>query len=310
MSPTIAAELVTVLKELARRVPPWPPDPGLADRRAALDAVYGALPLEPVAEVNDLALPGMNGIIPVRRYVPAGRCQGVVVFLHGGAWVAGGIDSHDGLCRMLANRSGAVVLNVGYRLAPEHPFPAGLDDTAVAIRWAVDEAELLGAAGGGVAIAGDSAGATLCAVAGLVLRGDVADRLALQVLVYPATDLRLCSESWTTMGDGYGLTRDEVEWSLAHYGPPDRGDWRVSPLLAVDVGGLPPALIITAECDPLRDEAEAFGCRLVAAGVRVTMHRYTGMVHGFVGLAGLNSSDAALDEIAAAVRGAVADRTG
>ena len=233
--------------------------------------------------------------------------MGVLVFFHGGAWVAGSIASHDAMCRALANRSGAVVLNVGYRLAPEHPFPAGLDDAESAIRWAVEHRAQLGAGDGGVAIAGDSAGATLCAVAALALREAITARLALQVLVYPATDIRLGSESWQELGEDYLLTRDEVEWSLRQYGPPDRTDWRVSPLLADDVSGVPPALIITAECDPLRDEAESYARRLVEAGVRVTVHRYVGMVHGFVGLAGLSCSDEALDEIAAEVRRAVGD---
>jgi acetyl esterase len=305
LAPVIADDALAVMKELASVVPPWPADPGVEDRRAALEAVFGALPREPVAEVTDLVVPTADGEVPARRYAD-GSAFGLLVFFHGGAWIAGSIESHDGVCRALAKRSGAVVLNVGYRLAPEHPFPAGLHDAEASIRWAVEHAEVLGADGGGVAIAGDSAGATLGAVAALSLRGGVTERLALQVLVYPATDVRLGSETWRTMGEDYLLTRDEVEWSLEQYGPPDRTEWRASPLLAPDVSGVPPALIITAECDPLRAEAERYGGRLVEAGVPVTLHRYRGMMHGFVGLAGLRASELALDEIASVVRRATA----
>ena len=148
------------MRALSTRVPPWPDDPGVADRRAALEAVFGALPPEPVAEVDDLVIPTPAGDLPARRYASSAR-RGLLVFLHGGAWVAGSIASHDSVCRALANRSGAVVVNVGYRLAPEHPFPAGLDDAEAAIRWAVEHVGQLGGGDGGVAIAGDSAGATL-----------------------------------------------------------------------------------------------------------------------------------------------------
>jgi acetyl esterase len=304
ITPVIAPDAIAVMEELAARVPPWPDDPGVHDRRVALEAVFGLLPREPVADVQDLVIPTPDGRVRARRYANP-SAEGLLVFFHGGAWVAGSIESHDGICRALANASGSVVLNVGYRLAPEHPFPAGLSDAETAIRWAVEHRERLGAGGGGVAIAGDSAGATFCAVAALSLRGGVSERLALQVLVYPATDVRMGSETWRTMGEGYLLTRGEVEWSLEQYGPPDRTDWRVSPLLAADVSGVPPALIITAECDPLRAEAESYANRLVDAGVCVTTHRYLGMVHGFVGLAGLRASELALDEIASEVRRAV-----
>jgi acetyl esterase len=301
----IAADALALMAELASQVPPWPDDPGVEDRRVALEAVFGALARAPIAESTDLVVPTPDGAVPARRYANP-SAEGLLVFFHGGAWVAGSIQSHDGICRALANRSNAVVLSVEYRLAPEHPFPAGLHDAEAAIRWAVEHRERLGAAGGGVAIAGDSAGATFCAVAALSLRGIVSDELALQVLVYPATDVTMTSETWAAMGEGYLLTRDEVEWSLQQYDPPDRADWRVSPLFADDVAGVPRTLIITAECDPLRAEAESYGNRLVAAGVPVTMHRYPGMVHGFVGLAGLQPSERALDEIASEVRRAVA----
>jgi acetyl esterase len=305
LRPVIAPDAIAVMVEIGAKIPPWPDEPGLDDRRIALESVFGILPREPVADVQDLLIPTPDGRIRARRYANP-SAEGLLVFFHGGAWVAGSIESHDGICRALANSSDAVVLNVAYRLAPEHPFPAGLEDAEAAIRWAVDHRDELGAAGGGVAIAGDSAGATFSAVAALSLRGGVSEQLALQVLVYPATDLRMTSETWQTMGEDYLLTRDEVEWSLQQYGAPDRTDWRASPLLAADVSAVPPALVITAECDPLRAEAEEYANRLVEAGVCVTTHRYLGMVHGFVGLAGLRASELALDEIASAVRRAVA----
>jgi len=227
------------------------------------------------------------------------------VFFHGGAWVAGSIESHDAMCRRLANRSGAAVLNSEYRLAPEHPFPSAVDDVQHVIAWACSHLAELGVGRGGVAIGGDSAGATLSMVAALAARDVGSPQLALQVLIYPATDLHMRSESWKEFGGGeYGLPREEVVWSRQQYGA-DPDDWRASPLLARDVRGVCRALIITAECDPLRDEAEAYASRLEAADVPVHVERFSGMTHGFVGIKGLAASERALDLVASAVRAAV-----
>jgi acetyl esterase len=305
MPSVIDPELTDVLRDIGRHVPPWPDDPDVEDRRAALEAVYTQLRREPVARVADLNVPGDGCAVPVRIYSPAdARPVGALVFCHGGAWLAGSIESHDGMCRVLANRSGAAVVNVGYRLAPEHPFPAGVDDVDTVVGWAADHLDELGGHGG-LAIGGDSAGATLSAVAAISARDRGDDRIALQVLVYPATDMRMTSATWSEFGADSVLRREEVEWSFEQYGSPDVLDWRVSPLLADDHGGLAPALVITAECDPLRDEAEQYGTCLRAAGVAVTVERYQGMVHGFVGLAGLAASERALAQVAGAVRSAV-----
>lgn len=295
-----------VVQTIAPHLPDPGPAPGVPFRRAALEAVYGLLPAEPCGPVVDIVISSATGTVAARRYAPAAlEPQGVVVWLHGGAWLAGSIHSHDAICRILANRSGATVLNVGYRLAPEHRFPAGLDDATAAVEWAWTNRRELGSLDAAPIVAGDSAGATFSAVIALAARdrGDV--EVAGQVLVYPATDLRMQSASWDDFGGAeYGLPRAEVAWSIEQYGA-DLADWRASPLLAERVDGVAPALVITAECDPLRDEAEHYARRLVEAGVPVNLHCYIGMIHGFVGLVGLPASDHALSEIAAFVRNSV-----
>jgi acetyl esterase len=228
------------------------------------------------------------------------------VYLHGGGWVGGSIDSHDQTCRVLASRSGALVLSIGYRLAPEHPFPAGLEDAVSATRWAAEHAAALGADPERMAIAGDSAGANLAAVVAQL----AVVPLVFQLLVYPVADARWCHPSIDENAEGYFLTSKSMVWFLDHYlsgGQGSATDPRVSPLLAdqTALAASPPTLVITAEFDPLRDEGEAYAERLAATGVPVTCTRYDGMFHGFFSLGDyLDDGQAALDEAGRALAGA------
>lgn len=310
MTTPIDPALVEAIKAIGARMPPLRPAPGAVSdvqlRRDALQAVYGQLRAEACGPVRGVQIPSPGEPIPARLYWPIdGRPHGLFVWFHGGAWLAGGIDSHDSMCRILTNRSRAAVLNVDYRLAPEHPFPCGLDDAINAVRWAAQHRDELGADSGAMAVGGDSAGATFSAVVAIDARDRGGPAIARQVLVYPATDMRMDTPSWHEYGlEAYGLSRAEVTWSMQQYAA-DISDWRASPLLADRLDGVAPATIITAECDPLRDEAEQYADRLRAAGVEVGLHRFAGMVHGFVGLVGVQASDDALtliaDDVAAAV---------
>lgn len=259
--------------------------------------------------VTDLSIPGPGGHIPARRYGGGQEGAGpAVVYFHGGGWVIGDLDSHDDLCRDLASQAGCVVVAVDYRLAPEHPFPAAVDDAVAATRWVRDNAESLGIDPGRMAVAGDSAGGNLAAVVCAELRDDAAPGLRFQALIYPVTDLRsLETGSYREFAEGFGLTAEAMDWFRGHYVPGSEvADPRVSPLGAEDLSGLPPALVITAEFDVLRDEGEAYAAALRAAGNRVEAVRYAGMVHGFVSMAGvLSEGRRARTEVAAALRSAL-----
>jgi acetyl esterase len=252
--------------------------------RKALDAFREMNgPGEDVAAVEDRLVPGPGGDIPVRIYRPeAGTTLPVVVFFHGGGWVLGNIETHDGTCRALANRSGAVVVSVDYRLAPEAPFPAAVDDCITVTRWVHAYAAELVVDPSRLAVAGDSAGGNLAAVVSLAAR-DGGPAIAFQLLIYPAVDAHMTAASIKENGEGYFLTETDMVWFYGHYAP-DRDDWRASPLLAKDLSGLPPALVITAGYDPLRDEGEAYAERLREAGVPTELVRFDGMIHGFFGM--------------------------
>jgi acetyl esterase len=240
---------------------------------------------EPVARVEPRQIPGPAGSIPARLYVPLGppRARPLVVFYHGGGWVVGDLDTHDGVCRFLAREVDACVLAVGYRLAPEDRFPAAVDDAVAAFRWAVAQAPALGCLPARVAVAGDSAGGNLSAVVSLAATRAGGVRPAAQLLVYPVTDLVHRHPSYRLFAEGFFLTAAEMAWYIGHYLPdPDAGrEPTASPLLAPDLRGLPPAVVLTAGFDPLRDEGEAYAARLEAAGVRVRLRRSAGLVHGF-----------------------------
>lgn len=234
-----------------------------------------------VAGSEDLVLPGPAGEIPARLYRPeTGAALPTVVFLHGGGWTVGDLDVYDACCRRLATESRAAVLSVDYRLAPEHPFPAAVEDTLAAVRWADEHRAELGG-GEGLAVAGDSAGGNLSAVAAQVCRDE--DRpLAGQLLIYPATDLAGDYPSRAENGEGYFLDLRTMTWFTRNYAPrgTDVTDPRLSPRHG-DLAGLAPAIVLVAEFDPLRDEGAAYADALEEAGVPTTLRRYDGLIHGF-----------------------------
>ncbi|HEX8968047.1 MAG TPA: alpha/beta hydrolase [Chloroflexota bacterium] len=247
-------------------------------------------PLPPgaaVAHVDNRRIPGPAGDIPVRIYTPAGEApHPVLVWFHGGGWVLGSLDSGDHTCRELANTAGCVVVSVDYRLAPEHKFPACPDDCHAAYRWVVDNAHAFGADPRRVAVGGDSAGGNLAAVVSLRARDAGDPPPVFQLLVYPVTDHDFERTSYRANAEGYQLTRTAMRWFWEQYvnQPEEMTHPHASPMHARDLSGLPPALIITAEFDPLCDEGEAFGERLRQADVPVTVSRYDGMIHGFFGM--------------------------
>jgi acetyl esterase len=252
------------------------------ERRAATQP----LPAE-VAEVRDLAADSPNGTIPVRLYRPLGSGAGplpVLVYYHGGGWVIGDLDTHDVLCRELANGAGCAVVAVDYRMGPEHRFPAAVDDVLAATRWVRREAATLGLDAGRMAVGGDSAGGNLAAVVAIAARdaGDLP--IAFQLLIYPATDMRRGHPSHQANGQGYLLTRDTMTYFHDHYITDAKHDldWRASPLLHNDLSKLPPALVITAGYDPLRDEGLAYAEALTAAGNRANYVCFERQIHGFV----------------------------
>jgi acetyl esterase len=284
---------------------------GVEGARAAIDAMAStAGSVEDVAAVRDLRIPGPAGEIAIRIYTPTGGTapRPALVYYHGGGWVIGSLASHDGICRALANAVPAIVVAVDYRLAPEHPFPAAAEDAHAAARWVAEHAAEIGADPRRIAVGGDSAGGNLAAVTALMARDRGGPALAFQLLVYPVTDTAMDTASYRENADGYFLTRADMTWFFDHYLPraADRVHPYAAPLLAPDLRGLPPAAVITAEFDPLRDEGEAYATRLRAAGVAVTRTRYAGMIHGFFGLSAMfEQASAALEEAAAALRAAL-----
>jgi acetyl esterase len=263
--------------------------------------------LAPVRSADDVVLTGPAGELPARVYRPeADGAVPTIVFLHGGGFVLGDLDTHDDHCRLLCAELDAVVLSVDYRLAPEHPFPAAYEDCLAATRWAGDHLDELGGDVERLVVAGDSAGGNLSAAVALACRDD-GPRLAAQLLLYPGVDFTDSGEhpSRVTNGEGLFLTAEDMRWFGGHYVPDEaqRADPRASVLLAQDLSGLPPALVATAEFDPLRDEGEAYAAALAQAGVEVALQRYDGLIHGFFGLGPVSpGSAAAVREITAALR--------
>jgi acetyl esterase len=222
-----------------------------------------------------------------------------LVFFHGGGWTIGDLDTHDVVCRQLALGAGCAVFSVDYRLAPEHPFPAAVDDCFFATRYIHSNAEKLQIDPGRIAVGGDSAGGNLAAVVALMAREQGGPPLAYQLLIYPATDQRCQFASHERNGEGYLLTRDGIRFFRGAYLPneADRAAWRASPLLAASHAGLPPALVLTAGYDPLVDEGRAYAERLAKAGVEVAYREYSDMVHGFVLFGGVvDAANAAVNE--------------
>jgi acetyl esterase len=269
-------------------------------RNAAMIANRGEA--EALERVEALHAIGPNGDIPLRLYAgTAEASQPCVVYFHGGGFVYGDLETHDAVCRAMAKVSGATVVAVDYALAPERRYPAALEDAYAAVEWVAAHAESLGVEAGRLAVAGDSAGGGLAAVVALRCRDRQGPRLAGQVLIYPVTDLSaLETGSYREFVQGYGLTRATMAWFREQYlaGPEQSREVEASPLLAEDFSRLPPALVVTAEFDPLRDEGEAYAERLQAADVPVKLTRYRGMVHGFVQLRGvIGASQTAMLEI-------------
>ena len=245
----------------------------------------------PIGRIEDGEWPGPAGALPYRSYTPieaAGDPLPALVYFHGGGFVIGDLDTHDGLCRLFANASGCRVISVEYRLAPEHKFPAAVEDAYAAACWVAEHARELGIDPDRIVIGGDSAGANLAAVVCQLARQAGAPRLALQLLLYPATDSATETASRWALAEGYLLEKKSMEWFFEQYVEPgtDPKDPRLSPLLAPDLSGLPPAHIHTAEFDPLVDEGKAYADKLARAGVKVEYTCHPGMIHHFFCLAG------------------------
>lgn len=281
--------------------------------RAAVgrQTLAGAVRQARIEGIRSLAVETGSGRLPARLYVPLDdeAPSPLLVFLHGGGHVFGDLDGYDPVCRLLAAGAGARVLSVDYRLAPEHPFPAAADDATAAFRWAVANAEALGADPQRIAVGGDSAGGNLAAVVALDTR-DAGDAIqpAFQLLLYPVVDMTAATVSRAMFADGFLLTERRIAWATGCYLPhaPRRHDPRASPLLADDLSGLPPAYVATAGFDPLRDEAEQFADRLRDAGVDVELRRHDDLIHGYANLTGISrAARAAMDEAAKALRTAL-----
>ena len=263
-----------------------------AEARAQYERMVKARAIEPapVGAVEDRAIPGPAGDLRVRIYRPdpgAGALP-ALVYYHGGGHVIGNLDTHDAVARNLCNGAGCVVVSVDYRLAPEHKFPAAAEDAYAAVRWCAAQGAEIGIDPGRIAVGGDSAGGNLAAVAALMARDAGGPAIRLQVLVYPVTDYACDTASYHTYAVGYGmLEAQSMRWFRDHYlrGEADRLDWRAAPLRAGDLSGLPPALVLTAQCDVLHDEGEAYAHRLQAAGVDVEYRDCEGMIHGFFAMA-------------------------
>jgi acetyl esterase len=271
-------------------------------------------PIVSGVETRNLNIPVTDGTVPARLYEPADLPSGspLLVYYHGGGWVVGSIDSHDSTCRYLAKQANVRVLSVGYRLAPEYPFPAAADDAYAAFRYAAANAESLGADAAAIAVGGDSAGGNLAAVVCLDARRGGGPRPVFQLLFYPATDPSVRRPSRDLFGDGFFLTDDDMTWFIQHYCPDSsaRSDPRIAILLAEDLRGLPPAYIATAGFDPLRDEGNAFADRLREAGVPVVKRQHDDLIHGFANFISLGSRfREAVSEAAGALRTGLALRS-
>jgi acetyl esterase len=310
---TLAPEVQLMLALLARRETPLEAlTPAYArQRRRDLATVYGVRPVA-VGAVEDLEIGGGDGALRVRHYAPnePGGPHPLLVFYHGGGFTYGDLETHDGLCRMLCMHAGVHLLAVDYRLAPENPFPAAVEDAFAALRWARANIDPLGADASRVGVAGDSAGGNLAAVAAQLSRDEGDAPLALQVLVYPATDATTRRRSRDLFGEGFLLTDEQMKWFDVNYLGEERvhaSNPRASPLLASDLSGLAPALVFTAAFDPLRDEGEAYAQALQSAGTATMLRRFPGVTHGFLSAAGISRTCRdALVEVAGATRAAFA----
>ena len=286
-------------------------DSSPAEARESMRSRTAALgPFEEVPAVADHRVPVTGGEITVRVYKPAGMGpHPVLVFYHGGGWVIGDLYTHDGICRSIVNAAGCAVASVDYRLAPEFKYPVPVEDSYAGLLWVVANATRLGLDSARIAVGGDSAGGNLAAVMALLARDRRGPRLLLQILVYPVTNHDFGTASYRENGTGFVLTTDDMRWFWRHYlSREEQGrEMTASPIRAKSLADLPPALVITAGCDPLRDEGDAYAARLRDAGVAVTLTQYPGKFHGFLRMTRiLDQSRVLLDEIAGALKKALA----
>ncbi len=289
------------------------------EARAAYAASRAALQPEPddVAEACDITAPGPLGDIKLRAYRPAGTADAEVlpglVYYHGGGWLLGGLESHDVVCRRLANLARCAVVSVDYRMAPEHKFPAAVQDSAAATKWVFENAGRLRIDPRRVAVGGDSAGGNLAAVMALMARDGDLPPLVFQLLIYPATDMMMVTVSSQTVREGVPLTSSTMKWFIDHYmrDAADGLDWRASPLRAASLAGTAPALVLTARADPLRDEGIAYAERLEREGVRVKLLHFSDQVHGFLSMGKIiRASDVSMRMMAAVLTQALWPATG
>jgi acetyl esterase len=246
--------------------------------------------LEAVARIEDIPVPGPRGSIGCRIYAPVrGQALPALLYLHGGGWVLGGIDTHDSVCRALANRAGCMVLSLGYGLAPEHRFPAAVEDAWSGLVWLHENGAAIGADPHRLAVGGDSSGGNLASVLARWARDRGGPRIAAQVLIYPVINFDLDTPSYRSAGTGYGLTRESMRWYWTQYltDPRDGASPDASPLRADDFRDLAPALVITCELDPLESEGSAYAAALGAASVPVEHIHEAGMIHGYIRMAGV-----------------------
>jgi acetyl esterase len=304
-----AAKVVELI--IASGRPPYPTIGHVAAREifVASRAILQPDP-SPVAEVRDLAAKGPAGPIPLRLYrgkdTDTKSPQPALIYYHGGGWVLGNLESHDGVCRDIANAAQCTVISVDYRLAPEAKFPAAADDSIAAAQWIHDNAAELGVDRTRLAVGGDSAGGNLSAVVALHARDNGGPKLKLQVLIYPSADMSSVYPSYEEFAEQLPLTRTTMDWFVALYlrnRTEDAKDWRASPLHAKSLAGLPPAFVITAAMDPLRDEGEEFARALLKAGVPVEVKRFDGQIHGFLTMGRIvKDSAVAIADIATELR--------
>lgn len=303
LDPRVAA---AIRRSQDANVPPWRSMPAPVGREVyrRRGLLFDA-PQTPVGSVVDMSIPSEAGAIAIRVYRPDGhRPRPLFVYLHGGGWTFGDLDDRNETCRRISRASDCVVVSVAYRLAPEYPYPAPLDDVLAAIRWTAQHRDELGGTSAPLAIGGDSAGGNLAATACLRIRAEGGPQFGLQVLIYPATQAFFDTLSYHENADGYLLTRADCIWFWQNYlsRDEDSQDPFACPGVAEDLRGLPPALVITAAFDPLRDEGEVYGYKLRAAGVPVEGHRFQGMIHNFIALGIESAAGRAIGMIGAATR--------
>jgi acetyl esterase len=309
-----SAALISKLAELGLpRYETLTPD----QARNAMAAARHAAAIKPpsVGELSDLKIPSAHGEIPARLYRPIGAGGQIpgLVFFHGGGWVLGDLESHDILCRRLANAGECAVLAVDYRLAPEHKFPAAVEDAITATQWAFANAQMLDIDLDRIAVGGDSAGAALAAVVCHMARDEGKPRICLQLLIYPVVELAFTHPSHKLKEDHLPVLGKTMIWFREHYlsDPKQQHDWRASPLLAKSFSALPPAYVLTAGYDPLSDEGAAYADRLEQAGVQVTSRHFAGQIHGFLTMGvGFPTTKLAISEIGQALKQSLSKKDG